>query len=126
MTVTKHKDIDWRFYLRQLAESPSSPSDIELVEFAGYLLRRDMEDGNRVNMFRAIFEYDNLYLADVVASFLTAKSPEATEDLIKTLQVFVVDYYDDEMKRLIKEEEWEIEAQQRIARSKEEPEGDSE
>jgi len=124
MAVVKTKDMDWKDYLRKLAESvPNKISDFELMEFAGYLLRRDMESSNdRVEIFEAIMGYDNCLLADMLASYLIAESPDSSEDLLNIYKNAVLEYYQKEITYLIKSEKEAI--KQERAERKPEPDGE--
>lgn len=102
MAVIKQKDMTWRQYLRQLAESPTKPSDIERTEFSGYLLRRDAENNGKT----LTFDDD---ITDLIASFLIAESPDTTEDLLECIKSSIVDHYKDEINILIADEEKTIE-----------------
>lgn len=116
MAVVKQKDMDWKDYARKLAESaPNKISDIELLEFSGYLLRRDMEESNdRLNIFATVMRYDNCFLADLMASFLIAESPDTNEDLVKHLKEAVLEYYMNEIKYLIRVEKEAIAEERRL------------
>ncbi len=103
MSVVKKGHADWRYYLRQLAESCSKISDMEKIEFAGHLLRRDMEKGG-LEVFQKIMIRDDCHVADIMASFMIAESPETVEDLLNTVQYLIVDHYAKEMEQLIKDE----------------------
>jgi len=103
MSVVKKGHSDWRSYLRQLAESCSKTSDMERIEFAGYLLRRDMEKGG-MEVFQKIMAREDCYTADVMASFMIAESPESIEALLNTVQYVIVSHYAKEMNDLIKDE----------------------
>lgn len=106
MSVVKKSDADWRYYLRQLAESQHKISDIEKVEFAGYLMRRDSEKGAAGSQdFIKMISFDNCYLMDYISAYMIAESPESIEDLLKNIQHIIVEYYSDEMDSLIKQEE---------------------
>lgn len=104
MSVIKKNDSDWRYYLRQLAESSSKISGIERVEFAGHLLKRDLEKGN-TKAFIDLISYDDCYIADIISHFMIAESPESCDDLLNALQTTIVNHYIEEMDRLIREEE---------------------
>lgn len=105
MTVIKHKDMDYRSYVRALAESSGKLSDIERLELSGYLLRRDMDTDDRVKIFRNIFEQDNLLLGNLAAYFFTAESPDTALDLHESLKSFAVDYYAKEIEYLMAREQ---------------------
>jgi hypothetical protein len=110
MAVIKRKDIDWKAYLRQLAESSVKMSSIEKIEFSGYLLRRDIEFTTNISgLLNKIFCMDNYSIADVIASFLIAESPDTTNDLIKEIQIAVSKYYENEILSLIEAEEKQLE-----------------
>jgi hypothetical protein len=104
MSVIKKNDLDWRYYLRQLAESSSKISDIERVEFAGLLLKRDLEKGN-TRSFIELITFDDCCLGDLIAQFMIAESPESCDDILNTIQTRVVNHYLDEMDELIQDEE---------------------
>jgi hypothetical protein len=101
MSITKSKDMDWRKYLKELAESDRKPSDIECTEFSGYLLRRDAE-----NSSKSVILHDDII--DLVANFLIAESPDTIEDLLRSIKFSVVDHYKKEMTILISDEEKSI------------------
>lgn len=105
MAVIKRKDANWESYLQQLAESGCKISDMERVEFAGFLLRRDMEGSNeRESIFKKIIANDNYYIFDVIASYLIAESDDTNYDLTKAIKHIIAEHYNKEMDFLIKEE----------------------
>lgn len=106
MAVPKTKDMNWRRYLRALAESSSSHiSDIERVELSGYLLRRDIEIAEKPGIvLNEIFSKYNYEIADLIAGFLIAESPDTTTDLLLSIRNLVVDRYTNHIDHLLKEE----------------------
>jgi hypothetical protein len=102
MAVVKKKDIDWRYYLKELVQSTTKISELERLEFAGFLLKRDMKESfNRHAIFEKIVTYDNCYLADVISSFLTVESPDSLYDLLDTIKKIVLEYYNEQIMKLI-------------------------
>lgn len=122
MTVMKSKDMDWKQYLRQLAESFAKISDIERVEFAGYLLRRDMQStSNPAVLFDTIFSSNQYFIADYIADVLIAESPDSIEDLLKNTKHLITSYYEDEINSLIKGEEKIVEEERKAEHMREKP-----
>lgn len=107
MAVMKKKDIDWRYYLRELVQSKTKISDFERTEFAGFLLERDTKGEMnmvRYNLFSDLVTQNDCVLVDIISQFLTAESPENKDNLISSIKTIVVNYYNDEINRLIEEE----------------------
>jgi len=120
MAVTKKKDGDWKYYLRELALSGCKISDIEKAEFAGYLLRKDMDNGECLLTENFFLPCEGIM--DIVASCLIAESPEAIEDVIRALKNRAIEYYEYEIDERIKDEETLIEEEKKIAKQNEKPE----
>ena len=121
MTVIKNKDMNWKRYLRQLAEAHNKISTIERIEFSGYLLRRDMEREDNAKILTQILALYDYGVGDTIASTLIAESPDSKENLFNIIKNLVIDHYNDEVNTLIKEEEKEVAEELREARSKEDP-----
>jgi hypothetical protein len=96
MAIMKQKDIDWKVYLRQLAESPSKLSEIERIEFAGYLLQRDLDSNKNIILDSDIF--------NLIAKYLIAESPDTSFDLLQNIKSAALDFYDHEINQLLSEE----------------------
>lgn len=106
MAIMKKKDIDWKYYLTEIARSQSKLSEIEKQEFAGHLLKRDMESTQkRYNVIEDIAISEDCYLGDMIASFLVAESPDTIEDLLNTIKKIITDFYTNEINELIINEE---------------------
>ena len=122
MAVAKKKDMDWSYYLNELAKSTTRVSEIERTEFAGYLLRRDMEGNqDRACIFQKIVANDNYLLADLIASLLIAESPDSVEDLLRNIKYIVTENYNDEMNELIIDETRAIEQEKLDDKNRERP-----
>lgn len=110
MAVMKKKDIDWKYYLHELALSPNKITDLDRLEFAGFLLRRDMENSaKRKNIIQEIFTQDESYFGDVIASYIIAETPDAKEELIDNLKKLLLQYYGEEIDIRIQREKHELE-----------------
>lgn len=121
MAVIKAKDMNWKRYLRELAESPNKPSEIEMMELSGYLLRRDLEKISPVVVLDKIFSRYGYEIGDIIASFLVAESPDTAFDLNSSIKNHVFDHYAPEIVALLKEEEIIIEEERKIEKSLENP-----
>lgn len=126
MAVVKNKDMDWKSYLRKLAESSSKLTDIDRIEFSGYLLRRDLENEDAkiiINNIFSVYQYD---IGDMIADFLIAESPDTTKYLHTSLKNSVVDYYTQQINELIADEMKIIQEELSNENSKEEYYNDTE
>lgn len=122
MAVMKKKDMNWKDYLRELALSDTKISDIEKVELAGFLLRRDMDDPElAAEVTGMIFCHSHLPTGDMIASFMIAESPETTEDLLNFIKKNVISYYSQEVDELLKEAIEEVERERYEAKLRENP-----
>jgi len=102
MTVLKHKDMDWKYYIQQLVENGHRISDIELYELCGYLLKYDLEDHKcKNNVLNNIFDRDNSTISELFGKFLTAESPESTEDLLRSMKQAIMGFYEKRIEALL-------------------------
>lgn len=102
MAVTKHKDADWRYYLNEIVQSGGKISEIEMLEFSGFLLKRDMQDPiSAASTFRSMIMYGATSLSEKMIAYFVAESPDTSFDLLQNIKQLAVDYYKDEIFRLI-------------------------
>lgn len=121
MAVMKKKDIDWKYYLTELVRSNTKITDFERLEFAGFLLRRDMKDSfNRHAIFEKMMTYDNCYFADVIASYVIVETPESRDDLTDAAKKLLLEYYNDQIDKLIEIEVKHQEAERALSKNNEE------
>lgn len=116
MAIVKNKEMNWKSYLRKLAESPCKLTEADINEFSGYLLKRDMDDEKRLTIFNNIFSNDNFVFIEFIVSFLTAESPENIKDLHKNIKAIVSDYYRSQIHELIADEEKVIEEEMAVSK----------
>ncbi len=116
MAVVKNKDMNWKTYLRKVAESPCKLTETDINEFSGYLLKRDMDANERVKIFNSIFSQDNFGFIEFIVSFLTTESPESIQDLHRNIKGLVSDYYQNQIHELIVDEEKIIEEEKMASR----------
>lgn len=119
MAVMKKKDADWRYYLRELVLNEFKPSDVERQEFAGLLLKNDMESSyNRIPIFQKIISYDNAVVADQLAHTMTNESPDTKEELFALMKAAVQDYYNAEIDKLLESEQKIVDEEKKSALTK--------
>ncbi len=105
MAVMKRKDLDWKYYLRELALSTTKITDLDRLEFAGFLLRRDMQDSQkRKEIIGQLLTQDESYFGDVLASYIIVETPDAVEALTNNLKKLLLQHYGEEIDILIQKE----------------------
>ena len=102
MAVTKHKDADWKYYLDEIVQSGGKISDGEMLEFAGFLLRRDMQNPIMgASNFRSMIMAESVNLSDKMTAYFIAESPDTSFDLLQEMKRMAVDYYKTEILKII-------------------------
>ncbi len=110
MAVVKKKDGDWKYYLRELALSQTKITDLDRLEFAGFLLRRDMENHKkRQEIVKELLTQEDAFIGDVLASYIIAETPDARDELTDNLKKLLLQYYEEEIDCLIKREKQYLE-----------------
>lgn len=103
MTVQKHKDMNWKYYIKELARN-NKVSEIELYELCGYLLKRDIQESVfRKFMVSDIWDNSELPLADLLSTFLTTESPESSFDLLQGMKKAALEFYGKQIDELLEE-----------------------
>lgn len=122
MAIAKQAGMNWKSYLRALADSNCNISDLEKVELAGYLLRdENIDTSGSTETLMPIFEDDQGGVADAIATFLIAESPETTEDLLDAIRSQVMNYYSHRIDVLIAEEIEDLKEERREAKQRQNP-----
>lgn len=119
MAIAKSADMNWKSYLRLLAEQGCKVSDLEKTELAGLLMRRDNENVRHSNeLFEHIFAMDNGEITDRIATLLFSESPDSITDLVQILKAQITQAYQDEINTLIDGEfqSYEEERKERLSR----------
>lgn len=104
MAITKRRNVTWKEYVRDLAESPHKLTEIEKIELSGLLLRRDMDTDKRTSILHTIFSKYDYEIADIIAAFLITESPDTSGDLLHSIKTLVSEHYTAEIKELIANE----------------------
>jgi hypothetical protein len=102
MAVTKHKDADWKYYLGEIVQSGGKISESEMLEFSGFLLKRDMQHPIMGDShFRSMIMARSIELAERMSAYFIAESPDTSFDLLQHMKVLTIDYYKDQILKLI-------------------------
>lgn len=89
--------------LRLAAETDRMPSHVQLCELSGYLLRRDIANGD-YHVIDKMTDHSGFSVFDIIGRFLINENLDTSYDALREIKKFVADYYESEVFDLLHNE----------------------